>query len=419
MEKGRVTVDPAPHADSLDPVGFVRANQDILASLPICNGIPFRLLEPFFLKCEYRRLNRGDVLLSPGVANHHLYLLLSGQLSIHIDGLGSAKRFSIDPGDFTGEVSIIDGLAPTAYVVASEDSLILCIHETVLWSDFLQIPGTARNLLQQIAARMRARNETIQKSLEKTLRLEYLEKELRIAHDLQARMLPYQPFFPEHPQVEFDALMIPAKEVGGDLFDAFALDPQHICIAIGDVAGKGVPSALLMVRSVTILRTEMLKSKDLLQTIQAINKTLSEDNPTCMFVTLMICVLDLKSGRLQSVNGGHNRPLFGNSGDGFQFLEQPSGLLVGIDPQADYELATQDLNPGDTLILYTDGITEAMNPVQEQFNESRLLEYINTHGKQSVSDMITGIRNTVKNFVSTADQSDDLTLLALRYRGNG
>ncbi|MCI0666606.1 MAG: SpoIIE family protein phosphatase [Methylococcaceae bacterium] len=415
LESGAAAIQNTPCASSLDPIEFVAANRDVLASLPLCSGLPFDLLEPFFLRCEYKRLNRGNLLLSPGKANRHLYLLLSGRLTIHIDSHESEKGFPVQPGDFVGEVSIIDGLAPTASVTASEDSLLLCIHERLLWSDFLQIPGTARNLLQQIAARMRARNAAFQESLEQTLRLEHLQKELCIARDLQAGMLPHRPLFPKDPRIEVDALIHPAKEVGGDLFDAFPLDSERICLAIGDVAGKGVPAALFMVRSITVLRTEMLNSKDLLQTIRVMNETLSEDNPMCMFVTLMICVVDLRSGRLQYVNGGHNRPLFGNFNDGFHFLEQPRGILVGIQPDAEFQIATRDLKPRDLLILYTDGVTEAMNPDAEEFTESRLLDFINRQSEQSASELIAGIRDAVQVFTSTAEQSDDLTLLALRY----
>jgi CRP-like cAMP-binding protein len=119
--------------DSLDPARFVPANRSLLISLPLCADIPFHLLEPFFLKCEYKRLRSREVLLSPGQANFYLYVLLSGQLTIHIESLESEKGFQVMPGEFVGEVSIIDNLAPTAYVAASENSLLLCIHETVLW----------------------------------------------------------------------------------------------------------------------------------------------------------------------------------------------------------------------------------------------------------------------------------------------
>ncbi|MGZ8158297.1 MAG: PP2C family protein-serine/threonine phosphatase [Methylobacter sp.] len=403
--------------NNLDPAKFVPVNQDLLISLPLCADIPFYLLEPFLLKCEYKLVECRELLISPGQNNHYLYVLLSGQLSAHINPLELDKGFRVLPGEFVGEVSIVDNQAPTSYVSASQDSLLLCIHETVLWTDFFQIPGAARNILQQITKRARARNLSIQKSLEQTLRLEHLEKELRIAQDLQASMLPQPPFFPAHPQVEVDALMKAAKEVGGDFFDAFALDAGRICVAIGDVAGKGIPAALFMVRSITVLRTEMLKSKDLLQTISAMNVILSQDNPQCMFVTLMICVLDLSNGHLEYVNGGHNRPLFGNSRNGFDYLQQPAGILVGINPKAVYQIATYDLHSGDTLILYTDGVTEANNQAQEEFTEPRLLAIINGQEQQTASGIVAKIQDAVQDFASGAEQSDDLTLLVLRYLG--
>ncbi|MCF7987706.1 MAG: SpoIIE family protein phosphatase [Methylovulum sp.] len=404
--------------DSLDPVWFISAYQNLLVSLPLCAGIPLDLLVPFLLKCEYRSLEPQDQLLSPGQVNQYLYVVVSGQLSAHVNAIEWEKGFRLLPGELVGEVSIIDNLLPTAYVTATQTSLLLCIHETVLWSDFILIPGAARNMLLQIMKRVRARNLAVQKAVEQNLRLEHLEKELQIAQDLQASMLPQQPLFPSYPQIEVDAMMKPAKEIGGDFFDAFELDAGRICVAIGDVAGKGVPAALFMVRSITVLRTEMLRSKDLLQTITAMNVALSQDNPQCMFVTLMICVLDVCSGQLQYVNGGHNRPLLGNSGNRFCYLEQPAGILVGINPYAIYQTSTLYLQPMDTFILYTDGVTEANNPAQDEFTEPRLLDFINRQGQHSASGIVTEIYATVQDFASGAEQSDDLTLLVLRYLGS-
>ena len=418
MEKHFGALESLMPEDFLSSARFVVANQALLISLPLCADIPFRLLEPFFLKCEFKQLQSRQVLLSPGQANQYLYVVLFGHLNVHTESLESEKGFQVLPGEFVGEVSIIDNLAPTAYVSASEKSLLLCIHETVLWSDFIQIPGAARNMLRQIAGRLRARNIAFQKSLEQTLRLEHLEKELCLAQEIQTSMLPQQPFFPRHPKIEVDAIMRSAKEVGGDLFDAFPLDANRICVAIGDVAGKGVPAALFMVRTITLLRTEMMKTRDLLQTIHAMNATLSQDNPQCMFVTLMICVLDMSNGQLQYVNGGHNRPLFGNTDNGFDYLEQPAGILVGINPRAAYQVATRYLNPEDMLILYTDGVTEANNPAQEEFTDLRLLAFINQQEEQLASSIVIKIRDAVNNFAAGAEQSDDLTLLVLRYLGD-
>ncbi len=407
-----------PAKDSLDPKRFVPVHRDILISLPLVAGLPYQILEPFLLNCEYRQLQSQEQLLSPGQNNDYLYVLLSGQLSAHIKQNEADKGFRILAGEFVGEVSIVDNQPPTSFVSATQDSFLLCIHETVLWSEFMRIPGAARNMLQQISKRSRARNLSMEKSLEKTLRLELLDKELRIAQDLQISMLPQPPFFPLHRGVQAAAMMKAAKEVGGDLYDAFPLDDDRVCVAIGDVAGKGIPAALFMVRTITVLRTEMMKTRDLQQTISAMNVILSQDNPQCMFVTLMICVLNLSNGELQYVNGGHNRPLLGQVGKGFVYLEQPKGILVGINPMANYQVATRFMIPGEILILYTDGVTEANNPEQEEYSDLRLLEFINQNEKQAVGNIVTDIEEAVQIFVAGAEQSDDLTMLVLSYKKN-
>lgn len=402
---------------TLDPEAFVSRNRALLAALPLCEGIPFELFEPFFLQCEYRRLHPGELLLAPGAPNHHLYLLLSGEIEIYVDFVGSTKKFAVAVGEFVGEVSIIDGLAPTGFVAATAESVVLAIQESVLWSEFFRIPGSARNLLRQLARRMRERNVAIQKSVEQTLRLEHLEKELRIARDLQASMLPVRPLLPRHSAVVVDALMEPAKEVGGDFYDAFALDEDTVCVAVGDVAGKGVPAALFMVRCITLLRTQMLQGRDLLHTIHSVNAMLCDDNPMCMFVTMMVCLVDVRHARLDYVNGGHNPALFGNFRDGFEFLAQPRGILLGIDPDTVYEKASRNLAPGDVLLMYTDGITEAMNPVNEEFSDRRLLGFLTRQPEQPVGELVRGIHHAVREFAAGAEQSDDLTLLALGLSG--
>ena len=173
-----------------------------------------------------------------------------------------------------------------------------------------------------------------------------------------------------------------------------------------------------MVRSITLLRTEMMKTKDLVKAIKAMNATLSRDNQQCMFVTLMICVLDVSNNQLQYVNGGHNRPLFGNFNNGFQYVKQPEGILVGIRPRVNYEVATRYMEPGDVFILYTDGVTEANNSAQEEFTDARLLDFINQQEEQTASNLVANIRDAVYDFAAGAEQSDDVTLLVLRYLGD-
>lgn len=400
-----------------DPINFVENNRALLASLPLFEGIPFERYQPFLHKCEYKQLKSGDTLISPGVLNEYLHVLLEGELSIYIGPPHSSKPIALPVNEFVGEVSIVDGQLPTGHVTATQESLVLSIHGDLMWREFFKLDGVAKNYQRQIAKRMRDRNNAMRESVEHSVRLEYLEKELRVARDLQSSMLPMAPLLEGFDNLDAAALMIPANEVGGDFYDAFVLDEDKVCIAIGDVSGKGFPAALFMARCVTILRIEMMQTDDLLESIHAINELLCKDNPTCMFVTLMICVIDIRKSRLQYVNAGHNPALYGNDEKGFRFLRQPHGILAGIDPNAKYKLTTADLKPNRTLILYTDGITEAMNSRLEPFAEERLTGFLNAQSNQSAEALIEGLKKEVELFVDGARQSDDLTILALRFKG--
>jgi sigma-B regulation protein RsbU (phosphoserine phosphatase) len=136
-----------------------------------------------------------------------------------------------------------------------------------------------------------------------------------------------------------------------------------------------------------------------------------------MFVTLMICILDVATGELLYVNGGHNRPLLGNAAKGYEYVAQPPGILVGVEPRAEFQVARRILGSGDTLILFTDGVTEANNPLYEEFSEARLLDWANRRAAGTANDLVAGIRLAVQDFAAGAEQSDDLTVLVLRYLG--
>ncbi len=331
-----------------------------LSSHPFCSEVPYSLIEPLLPDCFFMTIAQGDVLLTPGQPNNNLYLLLEGQLKVHLNELGSEEGFLIQQGECVGELSIIDGELPSAYVAALTPCRILSIPENVLWSEFFQIPHVLRNFMHQIAQRFRSRNELMQSSLEQELRFEHLQKELSYARELQASMLPCQaPLFPNHQQVDVAATMFPAKAIGGDFYDAFPLDDQHVCISIGDVSGKGVPAALFMVKSLTLLRTELIRNNDLRSVIQNVNRQLCEGNSTCMFVTLLIVVVNVKSGEFQLVNGGHTPPIIKLRANPCKYFDLPKGILVGIDENADFESVSGTLAAGDALILYTDGVSEA------------------------------------------------------------
>ncbi len=382
------------------------------------SDVAYGALEPLMELCEQWDLQPGSTLLEPGQENHHLFLLLQGALSVHIDKADAEGGFLILPGECVGEISIIDGQLTTAYVLARDPSRILAIPEQVLWNDFFKNPTIARNFMELVSRRFRARNQVMQEALEQKLRLEHLQRELSIAHDIQANMLPRDdPLWSRHPQLDIQASMTPASEVGGDFYDSFPLDDQRVCLAIGDVSGKGIPAALFMVRTMTLLREAMLRSDDLTAAVGDVNDKLCRDNDRCMFTTLFVGVVDIDNGRFRFVNAGHNRPLFGDGQGHFEFLDAPPGVLVGINERARYQMGERRLAPGETVVMYTDGVTEAADRNGDLYSDQRFRELLNATDVSSAPQAVDVIQRDVRDFVQGAPPSDDLTLLVLRYRG--
>lgn len=390
----------------------------VFRKLPFFKDFPDNTLKISLSKCSLISLETNAVLLAVGQENHKLYLLLKGQLKVHLESINSNEGFLIEAGEYVGEISIIDGKAVTAFVVTTKPSQLLVIPEEVLWLNFFQIPEVTRNFMRQMAKRFRKRNAVMQSQFEQELRFNNLKKELAIARDIQSSMLPCNtPLFPHHLQVDVVASMRPAKEVGGDFYDAFPLDNKRICITIGDVSGKGVPAALFMVRVMTLLRSEIMHRESLNIAVEKVNRSLCEDNDTCMFVTLIIIVLNVLNGEYTMINGGHIRPLFKASKTPYQYKNLPRGILLGAKADTGYETQVGIMTEGDVLLLFTDGVTEAMNPTGDFYGEERLQALLNKKHHTNPERLVKEVTKEIEKFAANAPQFDDITLLALHYKG--
>jgi len=243
-----------------------------------------------------------------------------------------------------------------------------------------------------------------------------LEQELNIATAIQTSILPKTfPPFPDRKEFDIYAKMLTAKEVGGDLYDFFLIDKYRLGIVIGDVSGKGIASALLMAVCKTLLKITAYKGIPADNILYEVNNILVDESPSNMFVTVFYGVLDTRNGAFEYCNGGHNSPyLISNEGKVKQ-LENIGGLLLGAMKDAEYESNITMLNPGDTLFLYTDGITEAFNKQDEEFDESRLVNSLLNKVPQSANDIINNVISDVQTFSDGAEQSDDITCLALKF----
>lgn len=240
-----------------------------------------------------------------------------------------------------------------------------------------------------------------------------MEKELNIACKIQMAMLPKTfPPFPERNDVDLYGQLTPAKAVGGDLFD-FVLRDERLYFCIGDVSGKGIPSALWMAMTIAVLRTQIPNENRPEKMIATLNTALTARNELMMFATFFLGVLDLTTGVLTYCNAGHDAPLL-LGGDRPGFLDVEPNVPLGVTPDWDYRAQETTLAPGTTLFLYTDGLTEAENKDHVQYGKDRMVAVLTT-APTAAEPLIQEVTDSVRAFVGEAEQSDDLTLLAIRY----
>ncbi len=273
-------------------------------------------------------------------------------------------------------------------------------------------------LARSFEAMKRSLKEYIEHLKETTAAKERIESELRIAANIQASMVPRTfPPFPERRELEIYAVMRPAREVGGDLYDFFFVDERRLCFIIGDVSGKGVPAALFMAILKYLLKTEAMRDADPSRILSRVNRTICPDNETCMFATLVVGVLDVETGKVVLSSAGHTPPLLARRGQGVSFMEPPKGFVVGVFEEAVYLNMEVQLAPDDILFLYTDGVTEARNVSGEFFSEGRVLERAAWHleGSWGAEHLIKAVLEDVRSFCRGAPQSDDITMLGVRW----
>jgi sigma-B regulation protein RsbU (phosphoserine phosphatase) len=395
-----------------------RRRQPFIPELLLFRNIHDERLVRVLAGCPVRECAEGEVLLAPGQTNHDIYLVLSGRLSVRIGADGSAPPLIIESGECVGELSIIDGKPVSAFVVAERGCRVLVVSALVFWSQIIALPGIARNLLTILSERMRQDNDIMLHNARQRLHYEHIEKELQTARAIQASMLPRgDPLFPGRDEFDVFALMDPAKMIGGDFFDAFLIDDDRLFFAIGDVSGKGIPAALFMVKTVTLLRMEALRDIPPHEVLARVNQQLCQNNDHGMFVTVFCGILDLARGALAYCNGGHDAPLIGRAGAGFDAIESAGGLMLGATPDGGYQSGSMALQPGDLVLCYTDGVTEAMNPQQEQFTENRLRASVAGMEGADAAHVVRLLHAELRAFAQGAPPSDDITMLALKYRG--
>ena len=248
---------------------------------------------------------------------------------------------------------------------------------------------------------------------------QHIESELKIAHNIQNSMLPrIFPPFPDRKEISIFAMMEPAKDVGGDFFDYFFVEKTKLCFLIGDVSGKGVPAALFMVITKTLLKNQALLGISTEEILFSVNNLLCQENEEMMFVTVFIGILDTETGEYQYSNAGHNPPLISKGGAPFEYIKPKKSFVLAGMENFKFHSETIQLEKGDAVFLYTDGVTEAMDADSKQFSEGRLKDDLAPLGNSNEREIVETIRKKIGLFVKENPASDDITMLLLRYHGN-
>ena len=244
--------------------------------------------------------------------------------------------------------------------------------------------------------------------------------EMNLARNIQASALPSVfPAFPERTEFDLHAFMTPAREVGGDFYDFFLTDSDHLALVIADVAGKGIPAALFMMNAKALIRDRMMTGCDPAAALERVNAQICEGNTSMMFVTVWLAVLEISTGKGLVCNAGHENPALRRAGGDFEMLEYRHDKVVGVLEGIRFTNREFELRPGDCLFVYTDGVPEAVNAGDKMFGTERITDTLNRQPGAEPEELIRKVREAVERFADETEQFDDITMLCCRYNGPG
>ena len=426
----------------------------LLARLPIFARLGSSTLAAIAARCGFGYFHAGDVLMRQGETSTFAAVILTGEVDIFVDTpAGKVNVATVGPPHLVGELGVLANMPRSATVIARGDLTILRIEHDVLMAVMNENPSIGGAIIGELgklihgmnrslasltyAATALGRDEFDPQMLAELARqpgevahvarafanmaaeLEAKQRrrdEMQAAATIQNSILP-RPLTRDGllAAIDLHAEMHPAREIGGDFYDYFVLDGDRLAITVADVSGKGIPAALFMAVARTVLRIGE-RGDDMEADLQAANNLLSAENAALMFVTAFHGVLDLKTGALRYCNAGHNPPFVLRKGGERETLKA-TGLPFGVAEDASYRIAETRLRPGDALFLFSDGITEAFNPSGEEFGDKRLEATLEAARGKDAASLVKDVLAATTNFAAGAEQSDDITLLALVYRG--
>jgi sigma-B regulation protein RsbU (phosphoserine phosphatase) len=352
----------------------------------------------------------------------HRYLLggityIPCSVSTVLAGLAGGLIFSIRKGKFIG---ITGATVFMALMEAFHMGLVLLVVKpfstALVITEEIFLPMIFTNTLGMGIFAFIISNLMRERETQRTKEL--IESELNVARQIQMSIVPkIFPAFPKRGEFDIFAIIEPAREVGGDLYDFFLLDDDHLCFTIGDVSGKGVPASLFMAVTKTLIKAKAGMHAEPDQILLAVNNELCKDNDSGMFTTIFLCILTISSGEIVFSSGGHNVPYLKKANGQIEALPRLKGMALAVMEDAPFTRGRIKLDDGDCIVLYTDGVTEAMNPAGELLKDERLVQILQRFKGSTAKEAVQYILDETRRFANGAVQSDDISILVLKFLG--
>ncbi|HEY1797888.1 MAG TPA: SpoIIE family protein phosphatase [Stellaceae bacterium] len=440
--------DPARKAPSVAEIAR------LLSGHPLFSKFDEVTLRAIARRCGFETFPAGETIMRQGERGTFAYLILEGAVDVFVEIPGdSIYMATVGPPVIIGDVGALTDRPRSATVVVKSPLAVLRIERDSMIALTFDYPSMGAALIEALGHRLADMNNSLAYLTYAATALKRDEfdpgmldeltrqpgalaafarvfadmaaeirakqsrrQEMQAAATIQNSILP--PPLPRSgatEAIDLYAEMHPAREIGGDFYDFFLIDDEHLALTLADVSGKGIPAALFMAVSRTVLRTSGGVG-DLGERMPAANRLLTTGNAACMFVTTFHAVLNLKTGVLSYCNAGHNPPYVLRAGGGSETLKA-TGIPFGVVEDAPYRIDEVTLGEGDTLFVYSDGISEAFNPEGDEFGTDRLEAALAAAHGQTANEMVARVLADTKAFANGADQSDDITALALVYRG--
>lgn len=410
-------------------------NTNLLAKIPLFSVLPVDELDHLQGMLQVKTLQPGEILFREGEPGEHFYILTSGRLEILLGAETKEELLlnTLGPGEYLGEMSlIVPGGERTATARACKESVLLAMSRDEFTQLIEEYPLLAQSMIRVLSKRLDSTNyatfrdlteknrqlkkayDELKDAQEQLIEKERLERELKVAADIQMSILP--DVLPAPPRFDFGARIDPARQVGGDFYDVFRLGENKVAVLIGDVADKGVPSAIFMARAHALIAAEAGFFKDPSDVLRKVNSHITRLEKATQFVTVLYGILNVENGEFTYARAGHEPPLMLKPDGSVERLPHETGMAIGLWEDITLDEQTITLPPGSTLVLYTDGMTDCRDPNGEPFGLERIQLTLNRCPGSSAQEICDHLLKTLKNYQQGSPQDDDVTLVAVHAK---